>query len=290
VLDTSEEHQTWSAVTGGQSAAVLDESGSLTSCDNSTADQLCEFGRPTLSPDGLDVIVSRHPQTSGIPAPEAGPGRIVLLGADGSNPRTLPQLTASDTQPAFLPGAQRIVFTGRQTPAAPSQLYEVNVNGSSLQQLTFRGGSWAAPCPNGAIIFDRGADLWLVPAHGHHWARLARGGAQSDCAPNSRQVVYVTGHRYRLALVGLNGRGGRVLPHGSGAAEESDRPGPLISPDGRNIAYLRTYDVLQQDGSRSELDVCDLRGQIRSRRDVADQLGGSLGADDKQSNTHDVDW
>ena len=63
--------------------------------------------------------------------------------------------------------------------------------------------------------------------------------------------------------------------HGSGADEESDRPGalscPAFSPDGRNVTYLRTYDVLQQDGSRNELDVSDLRGRIRLRRDVADQ-------------------
>lgn len=58
-----------------QSAAILDASGTLTSCDNAPGDQLCQFGRPTLSPDGRTVIVSRHPQASGTTAATAGPGR-----------------------------------------------------------------------------------------------------------------------------------------------------------------------------------------------------------------------
>jgi hypothetical protein len=277
-----------------QSAAILDASGTLTSCDNATGDQLCQFGRPTLSPDGRSVIVSRHPQASGAPAAAVGPGTLLLLGTDGSDPRTLAQLTASDTQPAFLPGGQRIVFTGRRALKSPSELYEANVDGSGLRQLTFRGGSWAAPCSNGAIVFQRGADLWLIPAHGNRWARLVRGGSQPDCAPNSRQVVYVISGRSRLALIGLTGRGAKVLRHGSGADEERDRPGtlssPAFSPDGRNVTYLRTYDVLQQDGSRNELDVSELSGRIRSRRDIADQSGGSIGSDAQQSVTQYVDW
>jgi Tol biopolymer transport system component len=247
-----------------------------------------------VSPDGQTVIVSLHPQAPGFPFRPIGPGRLVLAGTDGSRPHTLRQLTASDTQPAFLPGSNRIVFTGRRTLTSPSQLYEANVNGSAVRQLTFRGGSWAAPCGNGAIVFARGADLWLIPARGSHWTRLVRGGSQPDCAPNSRQVVYRTRNHARLALIGLNGRGGKVLPHGLGAAEESDRPGslssPAFSPDGGSIAYLRSYDVLQQDGSRNELDVSDLSGRIRTRRDVADVSGGSIGSDAEQSVTQYVGW
>jgi Tol biopolymer transport system component len=287
------EQQSWSYDTGSQTAAILDGSGALTSCDNASGDQLCKFGRPTLSPNGRRVIVSRHPQ-AGFQAPGIGPGTLELIDAERGSPRTLPQLTASDTQPAFLPGGQRIVFTGRRTPKGPSQLYEANVDGSGLRQLTFRGGSWAAPCANGAIVFERGADLWLIPARGKHWTRLVRGGSEPDCAPDSRRVVYVTRNHSRLALIGLNGRGGKVLPHGRGAAEETDRPGelfsPAFSPDGRSIAYIRSYDVLQQDGSRDELDICDLSGRIRSRRDVADQAGGSLGSDAQQSSAQYVGW
>jgi dipeptidyl aminopeptidase/acylaminoacyl peptidase len=287
------EEQTWN-IDGSQGAAILDAGGTLTSCDNSPGDQLCLFGRPTVSPDGSSIVVSRHATSSGIPFAPAGPGVLVLLDADGANLRALPQLTATDTQPAFLPGGQRIVFTGRREPGSPSQLYEVNVDGSGLRQLTFRGGSWAAPCANGAIVFERRADLWLIPAHGNHWTRLVRGGSEPDCAPNSRAVVYVTRNHSRLALIGLNGHGGKLLPHGRGAAEEPDRPAglfsPAFSPDGRSIAYLRSYDVLQQDGSRNELDICDLGGRIAVRRDIADQAGGSIGSDADQSVAQYVDW
>jgi hypothetical protein len=48
--------------------------------------------------------------------------------------------------------------------------------------------------------------------------------------------------------------------------------------------------VLQQDGSRNELDICDLRGRIRSRHDVADRAGGSLGSDAQQSDTQYLGW
>ncbi len=279
---------------GSQSAAVLDAKGTLASCDNANGMPLCRFGRPALSPDGRRVIVSRHPKAPTVSAPALGPGTLMQLGADGSDPRTLPRITASDTQPAFLPSGHRIVFTGRRTRTSRSQLYEANLDGSGLRQLTVRGGSWAAPCSNGEIVFQRGADLWLIPAHGHHWTRLVHGGSEPDCAPNSRRVVYITRHRSRLVLIGLNGRDPRVLPHGSGAAEESDRPAtlssPAFSPDGRNIAYLRTYDVSQQDGSRNELDVSDLSGRIRSRHDVADQAGGGMGSDAQQSVTQYVGW
>lgn len=288
------EQQTWSYDTGSQSAAIVDGGGMLTSCDNASGDQLCAFGRPALSPDGGRVAVSRHPQGSILSTLGAGPGTLELLDSNGANPRMLRRLTASDTQPAFLPGGRRIVFTGRRTLRSPSQLYEVNVDGSGLRQLTFRGGSWAAACANGAIVFERGADLWLIPAHGNRWTRLVRGGSEPDCAPNSRQVVYATRGHSRLALVGLNGRGGKVLPHGSGTDEEPDRPAylssPAFSPDGGSIAYIRSYDVLQQDGSRNELDVSDLRGRIHTRRDIADQAGGSIGTDAEQSLTQYLSW
>jgi len=273
-------------------ASILDASGTLISCDSASSGQLCLFGRPALSPDGATVIVSRHPRAPGYPAARPGPGTLVMLGVDGSNPRALAQMTASDTQPAFLPGGQRIVFTGRPTPSSPSQLYEADLDGSGLRQLTFHGGSWAAPCADGAIVFQRGAGLWLIPARGAHWTRLVRRGSEPDCAPNSRRVIYSL--YSRLARVGVDGQGEKVLPRGRGAVQASDRPGelssPAFSPDGASIAYLRSYDVDQQDGSRDELDVADLSGRIRSRRDIADQSAGSLGSAVEQTTATYIAW
>lgn len=242
----------------------------------------------------MSVIVSRHTTDSEGPGASEGQGTLELIVTDGASPQALRQLTASDTQPSFLPGGRRIVFTGRRSPKSPSQLYEVNLDGSGLRQLTFRGGSWAAPCANGAIVFQRGADLWLIPAHGSNWTKLGHGGSQPDCAPNSRQVVYVIRGGSRLALIGLNGKSGKPLPHGQGTDEESDRPGtlssPAFSPNGTEIAFFRTYDVLQQDGSRNELDVSDLTGRILTRRDTADQAGGSIGSDAEQSVSQYLAW
>jgi len=290
------EKQTWNDGTGSVSSAILGAGGTLTSCDNASGDQLCTFGRTAVSPDGSRLVVSRHPLSSSgfFSGSGLGVGTLELFDANGANPQTLPQLTASDTQPAFLPGGQRIVFTGRWTAKAPSQLFEVNVDGTGLRQLTFRGGSWAAPCPDGAIVFDRGANLWLIPAHGTRWTRLVRDGSEPDCSPNSSQVVYVTLAPTQLAVIGSSGRGGRLLPHGSGADEEPDRPAwlysPAFSPDGRSIAYLRNYDVLSEDGSRDELDVSDLSGRIQMRTDIADNGTGSYSEESDQSVTQYVSW
>ena len=57
-----------------------------------------------------------------------------------------------------------------------------------------------------------------------------------------------------------------------------------------NIAFLRTYDVLQADGSINELDVSDLSGRVRTRRVVAGQSGASIGSDAEQSITQYVGW
>jgi hypothetical protein len=57
-----------------------------------------------------------------------------------------------------------------------------------------------------------------------------------------------------------------------------------------SIAYLRSYDVDQQDGPRDELDVADLSGRIRSRRDIADQSAGSLGSTGEQTTTTYIAW
>jgi hypothetical protein len=65
---------------------------------------------------------------------------------------------------------------------------------------------------------------------------------------------------------------------------------PAFSPDGTSIAYLRTYNVDQQDGSRNELDVADLSGRIHSRRDIADQSFGSIGSDAEQTITTYIGW
>ena len=107
---------------GGQPYTLVDalqtRERTLTACRNpdpSVARLACSYGAPSYSPDGRTAVVSTASQTVG--------SRMMLLGSDGSDSRTLPRLTADDEQPAFLPSGRALVFAGRATVNAPFNLY-----------------------------------------------------------------------------------------------------------------------------------------------------------------------
>ena len=218
---------------------------------------------PVRTPDALARRPQRHcqPASPSLWRPCCGgrPGTLLLLGTDGSDPRTLAQLTASDTQPAFLPGGQRIVFTGRRALKSPSELYEANVDGSGLgssRSVVVRG---RRPAPTGRSSFS-GAPTCGDPgpkqpldAVGAWWIAARLRAEQPPGRVRHQWPFAADAHRPKRA------RREGPAPR-SGANEESSAgalSSPAFSPDGRNVAYLRTYDVLQQDGSRNELNVSD---------------------------------
>lgn len=113
-------------------------STSKANCEDPTGDEPpCEIGRFSYSPDGTRIVAERS-------------GQIEVLDADGTNVTVLKQLTSSDTEPAFLPNGTSIVFAG--TMSGHRNLFSVNADGTGLKQLTTQGGSWPAPCGNGAIL------------------------------------------------------------------------------------------------------------------------------------------
>jgi hypothetical protein len=261
----------------------------ILSCD------ACQFGRPAVSPGASMLATSQRPVDSTTLTP-AGPGRLVLVSLLTGSERTLPALTADDADPSFLPSGQTLVFTGRPAANAPTELYAVGLDGAGLRRLTTGGGSRPAPCAGGAVAFQRGTAVWLLPRLGSRPRRVVRDAIQPDCAPSGQRIVFLRpgGAHPSLHVVGLDGRHGRQLRRGTSPSEDpthvTNLSSPVFSPDGRGIAYLRGYDAPQADGSAQELDLADLSGRVRSRRVIAGQSGGSIGSDGSQSAVGDLGW
>ncbi len=217
----------------------------------------CSIGRASYSPDGRSIVAARV----------ANGGSLELVSANGKSVRILRQLTSNDENPAFLPGGKMIVFSG--TVDHLTNLYEVGVDGTGLRQITTGGGSWPAPCSNGAIAFVGKDGLYITRVHGRP-RRLVRGSVSTpDCAPNSRRIVYGN------AVGGIDtvaARGGRHRGVRNAVGDN-----PVYSPDGRFIAYVTN--VYAQDLSNliDEVWVSRLDGKV-TRRDEVGNVVTSAGA------------
>lgn len=208
----------------------------------------CAIGRASYSPDGKAIVAARV----------SDHGSLELLGANGQGVHILSRLTSDDEDPAFLPGGEKIVFSG--TVNHQTNLYEVRINGTGLKQMTARGGSWPAPCPNGAIAFVGGNGLYIMGVHGRV-RRLARGSVSTpDCAPDSRRILYSDAGGGIDTVAAKGGKPTRVR-HARGS-------NPVYAPDGRFIAYVTN--VYAQDLSNliDEVWVSRLDGKVVSRDEV----------------------
>jgi len=171
----------------------------------------CFIGRLGYSPDGTRIVAERS-------------GRLEALDANGTNVNILPALTSQDSDPAFLPDGNTIVFDGKAKGA--TNLYTVSADGTGLRQLTTKGGFWPAPCANGSIAFINNEALYVMRAKGSGLRRLARHASFPDCAPNSKSIVY----EGAMADFIVNTKGGtRQFKGGDGGY-------PVFSPDGSLIA------------------------------------------------------
>jgi Tol biopolymer transport system component len=164
-----------------------------------------------------------------------GGQRLVLAHPSGATELELPALTANDQTPAFLPGGTELVFAGtpRRSPGTPTpqtNLYEVNLSGVGLKQVTFTGGSQPASCRNGTVAFVRGGQIALLSPGGRIRVLTRAGGQRPDCAPDGHTVAFVRhGHLWTISTRGTRPTAITPLPYALS--------GPAFSPDGTMLAF-----------------------------------------------------
>ena len=236
--------------------AVETRSITITSCDNgqsgqSTGPLPCDFGAPSYSPNGGELVTSRQLPTDPFYG-RGGHGELMLLGAGGGAPRLLPRQTADDEHPAFLPSGRTLVFDGRTAAGATPNLYEVGADGSGLRRLTADGAAAPAPCANGTIAFVHAGNVFRLSRDLRTTRRITpRGGGSPSCSPDSRRIAFTRAGE--LYTIGSDGQHLRRLVRGTVLA-------PTYSPSGTRIAYLVQRDV-PPHGTEFRLRVVDLRGR-----------------------------
>jgi TolB protein len=165
--------------------------------------------------------------------------------ANGTGRRRL-TTRAGDGDPTWSPDGRQLVF--RRDQGASFDLWLVATAGGNARRL-FGGRATSELSPDWSpdgrqIAFhgNRGGEdqIWILTLRTRGVRRLTRGARslQPDWSPDGKRIAYAT--RGRIAVVGADGRGTRLLPTGLPRSAYK----PAWSPDGRRISFERGGQVL----------------------------------------------
>ena len=219
---------------------------------------LREYATPAFSPNGRWIAF------------DAG-GRIAVVRTNGTGHRLLPAAGMDPTSPAWSPSGKRIVFDAARStaPRAVRDLYVVAADGSGRARRVVRNAADPSWSVDGLFAFERPSNaipptprrLVVSRSDGTHPRVVSSGTAnRPDFSPDGSRIVYYAGARNRLAVVGTNGRGTRLLA-GPGCCPQH----PAWSPDGRRLAWWNNgIYVARSDGTRAHQIAKDRSGPMSS--------------------------
>lgn len=174
---------------------------------------------------------------------------ICTINADGSDPRTLTNVPATDFYPEISPLGDLIVFSSRRS--GEFRIYLMDLDGQNVRQVGPDTGSQFAPdiSPDGTqIIFTnafRGAsparryqNIWIMDIDGGNPRPLTTGlynDVDPVWSPDGRQIAFSSDRGWRPAhwIMDADGENMRMLP--DEVAEHGGRSD--WSPDGQWLAF-----------------------------------------------------
>ncbi len=180
-----------------------------------------------------------------------GGSEIWTMNADGSDQINLTNNAAIDTEPAYSPDGQKIVFSSNRD--GNREIYSMTQDGRDVTRLTTDAADDITPSysPDGSkIVFvssrDGNTEIYTMNANGSNQVRLTSNTVNNTTpsySPDGAKIIYVQAVTTGLDIFTMNA-------DGSNQANLTNQPGfyarPFYSPDGAKIVFIYGFDITAQ--------------------------------------------